>query len=49
MAQESLAWCGAGRLTYFDKATHWVQHEEAAAVNQLLLQFFAQAKSAGSV
>jgi pimeloyl-ACP methyl ester carboxylesterase len=47
LAQESLAWCEAGRLTYFDKATHWVQHEEAAAVNQLLLQFFAKAKSTG--
>lgn len=45
MAQESLAWCEAGRLTYFDKATHWVQHEEAAAVNQLLLQFFANGRS----
>ncbi|MBC6607048.1 alpha/beta hydrolase [Hymenobacter sp. BT188] len=40
MAQESLAWCEAGRLTYFEKSTHWVQHEDSEAVNELLLRFF---------
>ena len=43
LAQESLAWCEAGRLTYFNEATHWVQHEEAEAVNELVLGFFARA------
>lgn len=48
MAQESLKYCDQGWLTYFDKATHWVQHEEAARVNELLLSFFAaQAPSPG--
>ncbi|SMB88419.1 hypothetical protein SAMN00120144_4057 [Hymenobacter roseosalivarius DSM 11622] len=47
MAQESLAWCEAGRLTYFDKATHWVQHEEAGTVNELLVRFFGQTPEAG--
>jgi pimeloyl-ACP methyl ester carboxylesterase len=38
LAQESLAYCDDGQLTYLP-ATHWVQHEEAAAVNELLLAF----------
>lgn len=45
MAQKSLAWCEAGQLTYFNKATHWVQHEEAEAINQLLVQLFVTAPS----
>ncbi|GAA4372425.1 alpha/beta hydrolase [Hymenobacter koreensis] len=43
MAAESLTYCDRGQLTYFDKATHWVQHEEAARVNELLLALFQQA------
>ncbi|OON67446.1 alpha/beta fold hydrolase [Hymenobacter sp. CRA2] len=43
MAAESLHYCDQGRLTYFDKATHWVQHEEAERVNQLLLEFLGEA------
>ncbi|RTQ50757.1 alpha/beta hydrolase [Hymenobacter gummosus] len=41
MAAESLQYCAQGRLTYFDQATHWVQHEEADRVNELLLAHFA--------
>jgi pimeloyl-ACP methyl ester carboxylesterase len=42
LAELSLRHCDNGWLTYFDKATHWVQHEEAPAVNKLLLSFFTQ-------
>ena len=40
LARESLAWCDAGQLTYLP-TTHWVQHEAAAEVTDLLLQFLA--------
>ncbi|GAB2957571.1 alpha/beta hydrolase [Hymenobacter coalescens] len=43
MAEESLKYCDQGWLTYFDKATHWVHHEEAERVNELLLEFLADA------
>ncbi|UYZ61513.1 alpha/beta fold hydrolase [Hymenobacter weizhouensis] len=38
LAQQSLTWCEQGQLTYLP-ATHWVQHEEAEKVNQLLIDF----------
>ena len=38
-AQPSIDLCDDGQLVFFDKATHWVQHEEATAVNALLLRF----------
>jgi len=41
LAQESLAFCDDGQLTYL-KASHWVQHEEAALVNQLLIDFLRE-------
>jgi len=41
MAELSLQLCDQGRLVYFERATHWVQHDEAAAVNAHLLEFFA--------
>jgi pimeloyl-ACP methyl ester carboxylesterase len=40
MAQPSIALCERGRLVTFENATHWVQHDEAGAVNQELLAFF---------
>lgn len=39
MVEPSLALCEAGESVYFEQASHWVQHEEAAAVNKLLLDF----------
>lgn len=42
MAQPSIDLCANGRLVFFEKATHWVQHEEAQAVNQLLIEFIGQ-------
>ena len=41
MARESLQYCDNGHLEFFESATHWVQHEEAVNVNNLLAQFFA--------
>lgn len=42
MAEESLQFCQPGQLVYFDKATHWLQHEEAGPVNEQLLRFFSE-------
>jgi pimeloyl-ACP methyl ester carboxylesterase len=42
MAEESLKCCKQGRLIKFEQATHWLQHEEAEAVNREMEQFFAQ-------
>ncbi|PJJ58811.1 alpha/beta fold hydrolase [Hymenobacter chitinivorans] len=39
MAEKSLLLCDQAQLTYLP-ASHWVQHEEAEAVNALLLRFF---------
>jgi len=41
MARESLQHCDDGRLEMFDTATHWLQHEQPAQLNQLLSEFFA--------
>ncbi len=40
MAQPSIDLCDQGRLVFFENATHWVQHDEARAVTQELLEFF---------
>jgi pimeloyl-ACP methyl ester carboxylesterase len=39
MAQPSIDLCESGGLVFFEDATHWVQHDEAAAVNQRLIDF----------
>lgn len=39
MAEDNLAWCDQGRLEIFPEATHWVQHDQAEAVNCSLLDF----------
>ena len=38
-AQPSIERCSAGKLVFIEEATHWVQHEEPARVNQWLLKF----------
>jgi epoxide hydrolase 4 len=40
MAQRSVELCTDGRLEYFENATHWLQHDEAEAVNRRLVAFF---------
>ncbi len=39
MTEPSIDLCSDGRLTLIDEATHWVQHEEADRVIELLLGF----------
>ena len=39
MAQPSIDLCDTGGLTFFDKATHWVQHDASAEVNRKLIEF----------
>jgi pimeloyl-ACP methyl ester carboxylesterase len=41
MAQPSCDLCDNGLLVFFEHATHWVQHDEAEAVNKALISFFA--------
>lgn len=42
MAQPSIDLCDNGRVIFFEKASHWVQHEESKEVNQLLIRFLAE-------
>ena len=39
MARPSIEACERGELVTFDKATHWVQHDAAAEVNEKLISF----------
>jgi pimeloyl-ACP methyl ester carboxylesterase len=39
MADLSLKLCDQGELVFFEEASHWVQHEEAEAVNERLIGF----------
>jgi len=39
MARLSMDYCEDGKLVFFEDATHWVQHDDAETVNQLLLEF----------
>lgn len=41
MVQPSLDLCNMGRSVMFEKATHWVQHDEAEAVNKHLIEFLS--------
>jgi len=40
-ARESLQHCDAGHLEVFENASHWIQHEQPAQLNNLLSEFFA--------
>lgn len=39
MAAPSKKLCRVGKLVFFERATHWVQHEERAKVNSLIIDF----------
>lgn len=41
MAEDSLAYCADGELTFIERATHWVQHDARDQVNEILLNFFS--------
>lgn len=40
MARPSIDYCDDGKLIFFEDATHWVQHDRAADVSALLVEFF---------
>lgn len=40
---ESMAFCDNGRLVKFDECSHWIQHEEAAAINPMIDEFLKEA------
>lgn len=40
LVQPSLDLCANGRVIFFPNATHWLQHDEAEAVNKHLVEFF---------
>jgi epoxide hydrolase 4 len=42
MAEESIKYCDKARVRYFDSASHWLQHEEPAQVNQAIDAFIAE-------
>jgi pimeloyl-ACP methyl ester carboxylesterase len=39
MAQPSIELCDQGELTFYEKSTHWVQHDASSEVNQKLIGF----------
>jgi len=41
MAESSLDLCDQGKLVFFENSSHWVQHDEAEAVNKYLVDFFS--------
>ena len=43
LARPSIDLCDDGRLVFFEDATHWVQHEEAKRVNELIDTFLRDA------
>ena len=48
LAEASLALCYDGRIVRFVTASHWVQHEEAEAVNAALIEFLRRGDDADS-
>ena len=47
MARLSMDHCDDGKLAFFEDATHWVQHDEAETVNQLLIEFLSNKITSG--
>ncbi len=45
LALPSIEHCDQGRLEFLEQATHWVHHEQADRVNDLLIEFFQESKS----
>ena len=41
MVDPSIELCEQGEAVLFEKATHWVQHDEAEEVNKRLIEFFS--------
>ena len=47
-AEMSVDLCEHGELVYFEDAGHWIQHEEAHRVNELLLEFLRDSSGEAS-
>jgi epoxide hydrolase 4 len=47
LVEPSIEMCDHGRVEQIEEATHWVQHEEAERVNQLILDFVGEGKGSG--
>ena len=45
LVEPSAQLCDQVRVEVFEQSTHWVQHEEAERVNQLILEFAGEAES----
>ena len=43
LAQTSLELCDEGKLVFFERSSHWVQHDASDAVNRHLVEFFSPA------
>jgi len=39
-ADETMAFCDQGKLVKFEDCSHWIEHEEAAAINPMIADFF---------
>lgn len=44
MAETTLDLCDQGKLVFFENSSHWVQLDEAEAVNKYLVDFFSSSK-----
>lgn len=42
MAEPSMEYCDEGRIVFFKDGSHFVQHDKADRVNELLLEFFGK-------
>jgi pimeloyl-ACP methyl ester carboxylesterase len=49
LAELSFAFCENGERHYLPEATHWVQLEEVAAVNELLIRFLGDPKTTAGI
>jgi pimeloyl-ACP methyl ester carboxylesterase len=45
LPDECMAYCDNGRLVKFPESSHWLQHEEAEAINPLMDNFFKESSS----
>jgi pimeloyl-ACP methyl ester carboxylesterase len=44
LAEPSIEMCEQGQLEFFEEATHWIQHEQAERVTQLILEFLERGR-----
>jgi epoxide hydrolase 4 len=44
LAEPSIEMCEQGQLVFLEEATHWIQHEQAERVTQLILEFLERGR-----